>query len=230
MTDTRRCAQVRELAPEVALGVASVEDRAFVLGHATSCAECRSQLADLSTLADDLLTLVPPVEPPNGFETTVLGRLGGPAAAPRHRERRRLLGLAAALLLVASASGGAVYWSGRDDREVAAGLRSSLQTANGQYFVAFALRDLGGVQRGAVFAYQGNPAWMFITVTEGLPAGGYAVELVIHDGSTRRLAAGVDLARSRGWGAAIPVAVHDARLLRIVDGDGRLALSARLTR
>jgi hypothetical protein len=229
MTDSRRCAEVRELAHEVALGVASVEDRAFVLGHVASCAECRDHLAELSTLADDLLALVPQAEPPTGFETAVLGRLGGPAV-PVRRGWRRLLGLAAALLLVASASGGAVYWSGRDDREAAAGLRSSLQTANGQYFVAFALRDLGGVQRGAVFGYQGNPAWMFVTVTEVLPPGRYAVELVIRDGTSQLLAAGVDLARSRGWGAAIPVAVHDARLLRILDGDGRLVLSARLTR
>jgi hypothetical protein len=220
---------VRELAPEVALGVASVEERAVVLGHVVSCAECRANLAELSTLADDLLTLVPQAEPPTGFETGVLGRLGDSAVRARRRWPR-LFGVAAALVLVASVSGGAVYWSGRDDREAAAGLRDSLQTANGQYFVAFALRDLGGVQRGAVFGYQGNPAWMFITVTEVLPARRYAIELVIQDGSSYRLAAGVDLSRSRGWGAAIPVAVHDARLLRIVDSDGRLVLSARLTR
>jgi hypothetical protein len=230
MTDSRRCAQVRDLAAEVALGIATAEDRVFVLGHATTCADCRTYLAELSSLVDDVLTLVPPAEPPTGFESAVLARYDEAATVGRARRlgRRRLLGFAAALLLAASASGGAVYWSGRDDRQLADGLRDTLRTANGQYFAAFPLRDLGGTQRGAVFGYQGDPAWVFLTIDEPLPTGRYAVELVVRDGTTRRLVTGVDL--SRGWGGSIPVAVHDAALLRILDADGRLVLSARLTR
>jgi hypothetical protein len=232
MTDSRRCSQVRDLAVEVALGVATVEDRVLVLGHATTCADCRTHLAELSTLVDDLLTLVPPAEPPTGFESAVLARYdeGATAGPARQLGRRRVFGLAAALLLVASGSGGAAYWSGGDDRQLADGLRDTLRTANGQYFVAFGLRDLGGTQRGAVFAYQGNQPWLFITVDEPLPPGRYSVELVLRDGSTRRLVTGLDLSRSRGWGAPIPVAVHDAVLLRVLDADGRLVLTARLTR
>ncbi len=231
MTDPRRCEQVRDLAVEVALGIATAEDRVLTIGHVTTCADCRTYLAELSNLVDDVLTLVPPAEPPTGFESAVLASYDKDAPAgraPRHG-RRRLVGLAAALVLTVSISGGVVYWSGRDDRQLADNLRDTLRTANGQYFASFALRDLGGSQRGAVFGYQGNPAWVFVTLDEPLPTGRYAVELVVRDGSTRRLGTDLDLSRSRGWGASIPVAVHDAALLRILDSDGRLVLSARLT-
>src|SRR5918995_5431779 len=74
MTDSRGCAQVRDLAVEVALGVATAEDRVLVLGHVITCVDCRAHLAELSTLVDDMLRLVPPAEPPTGFESAVLAR------------------------------------------------------------------------------------------------------------------------------------------------------------
>ena len=91
------------------------------------------------------------------------------------------------------------------------------------------LAPLDESNRFAIVGYQGNPAWVFVTLDEPLPTGRYAVELVVRDGSTRRLGTDLDLSRSRGWGASIPVAVHDSALLRILDSDGRLVLSARLT-
>jgi hypothetical protein len=60
--------------------------------------------------------------------------------------------------------------------------------------------------------------------------GPYAGALVVCDGSTRLLGAGLDLSRSHGSGSSIPVAVHDAALLRILDSGGRPVLSAPLTR
>ena len=44
------CADIRELASEVALGVASAEERARVLGRVDSCADCRAFLVELSTV------------------------------------------------------------------------------------------------------------------------------------------------------------------------------------
>lgn len=225
-----RCAAIRELAPEVALGVAPVEERARVLEHAAQCPGCRAVLAELSGVADDLLRLTPPAEPPSGFESAVLAQLGEPATAARRFRGtwRRVLTLAAGLVLAAGLSGGAVYWADRHDRELAANLRQTLDTANGQYFAAFGLRNLDGQRRGVVFGYQGDPAWLVLALDDPLPAGRLRVELVARDGVTHRLSDGLPAARV--WGSRIPVAVHDTSLLRVLDDGGRLVLFARFAR
>src|SRR6266508_833117 len=239
MTEQPGCRQVRELIAEVALGIADAEDRDLVLRHVLTCPDCRAELSELTGVVDDLVTFTPQAEPPTGFETTVLSRydetarqaVSGrgltsyPSGRPRWRQR---VALAAGVLLVAGVSAGAVYWSDRDDREVAGGLRRSLGAAHGQYFVAFPLLDLAGTQRGAVFGYQGNPPWLAVSTSEPLPSGRYAVEVVTKTGVTRRLATGLDLAGSPAWGSAIPVAVHEVALLRILDAQDRLVPSARL--
>ncbi|HEY3005791.1 MAG TPA: anti-sigma factor [Kribbellaceae bacterium] len=239
MTEQPGCRQVRELIAEVALGVADAEDRDQVLRHVLTCPDCRAELSELTDVVDDLVTFAPQAEPPTGFETTMLSRYDQTARqaasgrgltsyrSGRPRWRRRVA-LAASVLLAAGVSGGAVYWSDRDDREVAGGLRRTLGAAHGQYFVAFPLRDLAGTQRGAVFGYQGDPPWLVVSTSEPLPSGRYTVEVVAKDGVTSRLATGLDLARAQAWAAAIPVAVHEVALLRILDAQDRLVLSARL--
>jgi predicted anti-sigma-YlaC factor YlaD len=69
------CAHVRDLAPEVALGVAGGEDRAIVLAHTAGCSECRAFVAELSSTVDAVLLLAPTRQPPPNFETRVLQRL-----------------------------------------------------------------------------------------------------------------------------------------------------------
>ena len=43
-----RCEEIRELSAEVALGIADGEQRAEVLRHISSCAECRRLVEELS--------------------------------------------------------------------------------------------------------------------------------------------------------------------------------------
>lgn len=226
-----RCEQVRELAPEVALGVASVEERLRVLEHVARCAECRAYLGELAGAADELLLLAPSVEPPSGFESAVLARLdeSSPAKPRRHRLRRALQ-LAAVLTLVAALSGGAVWWAGEPDRQLADQARQTLTVADGQYFAAFPMREPGGAQRGSVFAYQGEPTWLVCALDEPLPDGWYEVLLITRDGERLELASGRYLGGLRAWGAELPMAVHDTAELRILDKEGRLVLSARISR
>ncbi|MQA26923.1 MAG: hypothetical protein GEU94_16005 [Micromonosporaceae bacterium] len=228
MTDPR-CAQARELAPEVALGVAPVEERARVLEHIVRCAGCRAYLAELSGVADDLLSLAPRAEPPSGFESAVLARLDSPGAAPRNRGKlRRALQLAAVIALVAALSGGAVWQAGQPDRELADQVRQTLATADGKYFAAYPLRNPDGAQRGSVFAYEGEPTWLVCALDEPLPKGWYEVQLVTLDGERHQLASGPYLGGLRAWGAELPVAVDETAQLRILDKQGRPVLSARL--
>ena len=70
------CARLRELAPELALGVLSGEERAEVREHLAGCPDCREYVLELTAVGDGLLALVPGAEPPVGFEDRLLSRMG----------------------------------------------------------------------------------------------------------------------------------------------------------
>jgi anti-sigma factor ChrR (cupin superfamily) len=74
------CEEMAGLLPGVAAGVACRDDRARVLRHVAECPDCRRDLHAATTVADELLALAPPHDPPAGFESTVLARI---AQAPR---------------------------------------------------------------------------------------------------------------------------------------------------
>ena len=86
------CAEVRELAPELALGILGGAERAEVVLHVNGCARCQAYVAELTEAADAIPQLAPEAEPPAGFERRVLHRLGearAPHPAPLDRGRRR---------------------------------------------------------------------------------------------------------------------------------------------
>src|SRR5690348_1588093 len=97
-----RCAELRELAPELALGVVDGEQRAWALEHFAECPDCRRRVEPLSEVADELLLLAPHREPPVGFESRVLAA-ALPEPEPRRRRRWRLV-LAPAAAALASAA------------------------------------------------------------------------------------------------------------------------------
>lgn len=101
------CAECVELCPDVALGIADARDRASVLEHVERCRSCREELGTLSAVADALGELVPPVEPPPGFESRVTGSISRPSRAePRapypRRSYVRPLSVAAAVVVAAA--------------------------------------------------------------------------------------------------------------------------------
>ena len=76
------CEHTRQLAAELALGIADGADRARALQHLGECAECRRAVEELSGVTDELLMLAPERQPPVGFESRVLARLQPAADAP----------------------------------------------------------------------------------------------------------------------------------------------------
>src|SRR5438067_311006 len=92
------CAEVRELAPELALGVLSGRERGDALRHVDTCAGCRAELEAFSRSADALLHLAPPSEPPSGFEERVVARIARSVTSPR----RRWIAAVAAVAVVAA--------------------------------------------------------------------------------------------------------------------------------
>ena len=96
------CEHLREIAAEVALGIADGEDRAWALDHLDGCPACRARIERLSTLADELLLLAPADEPPPGSTAAWARRsrprrpataraCAAPGAAGRRGGRRRRL-------------------------------------------------------------------------------------------------------------------------------------------
>jgi hypothetical protein len=178
----RRCEETRELAAELALGVADGEERGRALKHLAGCPECRAEVERLSEVADELSLLAPHREPPVGFESRVLSGLGDepPRARPwRVRPVLRVLLPAAAAAAAAVAITLAIV---SDDLRLADHYRGTLTEANGREFDAYAIRDPADGTVGRVFAYEGSPSWLLMTVDSAHRSGMKGAELVMDDG------------------------------------------------
>ena len=219
------CERLRELAPELALGIADGEDRAWALEHLAGCAACRGHLERLSAVADDLTLLAPAAEPPAGFEERVAGRLAPP---PRPTRSRRLALPAFAAAAAAAAAAFAVWVALGDDRDLADAYRATLAVADGEYIDAAALDAPGGEPIGYVYGYQGRASWVIAVIHSGVPDGRYRVELVTRDGEHLRLRT-LTVADERGSvGAVTPVPFDDLAEVRLLDDRGREVADSEL--
>ncbi len=220
------CERLREVAAELALGIADGEERARALDHLDGCAECRAQLERLSTLADELLLLAPAAEPPAGFEDRVTE-----AMEPRPRRMtlaRRLVVPALAALAAATVAGVAIWAALADDRDLADSYRETLAVANGEYFDAAPLEAPGGEKIGYVYGYQGRSSWVLAVVYDGVPAGVYELDLVTDDGRHRPLRELTVVGEDGSAGGVTPVPYSEVAEVRLLDGDGREVAESRL--
>jgi anti-sigma factor RsiW len=165
MTETERCAVLRDALTEVALGVADGTTRGVVMAHLATCDSCREELSSLAAAADELLLLVPEREPSADFEGRLLAQLapgrdlrspdlgspagpdrpapgprhpvgpGHPVAVRRHRARRAVLAAAVGVGLL-GVGGTGVWITTAPDRNLAASYRTTLDTADGRYLAA----------------------------------------------------------------------------------------------
>jgi hypothetical protein len=219
-----RCDEVRDLAPEIALGIADGEERAEALRHLSTCAECRRAVEQFTDVADELLVAAPVQEPPAGFESRVVEAMGLQAHPPRRRlPRRRLprwltprwlaprLGPALATAAVTAVALIAVY---SDDHQTAERYRDTLAQADGRYFQAEPLRDENGARGGVAFGYEGAPSWLLVTVDRKHRDAVASAELVTRDGRTIPLRS-LELDRDGSWGGAIPVNLYQVASIRL---------------
>ncbi len=218
------CEQVRELAAELALGIADGEQRARALEHLAHCPECRTLLARLTATADELTLLAPAAEPPPGFEGRVVEGL-----APAPRSRRRWAPVAAVTAACALALGaGAVWLALSDDRELADSYRETLAVADGEYFDAARLAVPGGGDAGYVYGYQGRASWVLAVVYDGVADGAYRLELVTAGGERRALR-GLRVRDGRGSaGAVTPFDYSELTEVRLLDRRGREVADSKL--
>jgi hypothetical protein len=109
---TRTCAQVREVAAELALDLLEGAERAAVLAHLENCASCRHEVSSLTEASAQLLLLAPDSDPSPGFAAGVVAEVqrlstpdpptGQPAASGTAWRRwgRRAFALAAVTIAI----------------------------------------------------------------------------------------------------------------------------------
>ena len=221
------CAEFGDSAAELALGVLTGRERAEALAHLDHCEACREHVRQLTITGEQMLGLLPSAEPPAGFETRVMQRIGLPVPSPqpiRHRRQpdrshnfsaRRLLAAAAAVVAV----GGAALGGWGLHAASAPAASSSLTSAT-----LLASDDHEGV--GKVFVYNGEPRWMYMTVD--MDSGNQTVicQLIGSDGHVTtvgsfRLADGYGSWGSPAWtGNGSPIGA------RLVTANGKVLASA----
>jgi hypothetical protein len=220
-----RCEEIRQLAPELALGIVEGEERGRALDHLADCPECRRRVEELAEVADQLLLLAPHKEVPVGFESRVLGRVLPSAPPPRRRRRFALVLSPAAAALAAVAITLAVV-SG--DIRTASHYRHTLDQANGKEFEAYSLSGASGSAVGTVFSYHGTPSWLLITVDQGHRADLRGAELVMDDGRQVHLN-WFHLDPSGSSGGGVPVDPQRVSVLRLLTAGGGEPLVAHFT-
>ena len=220
------CEHVRDLAAEVALGVADGEDRALVFAHTADCSECRAFVSELSSTVDAVLLLAPSKEPPPDFEARVLRRLSPPR---RNEIRSRVLLAAAALVAGLLVATGAVWMGTATDRRLADGYRSTLAEARGEYFRAVAVEDADGVKVGNLFAYQGRPSWIYGIVDAPLSRPPSRAIVLAKDG-TRVPVDSISVSGNHiSFGMTLSFPIREVRSIVVVDASGDTRLTATLS-
>lgn len=183
------CGQCQELAEELALGVLSCHERADALAHLEGCSGCQDKVSALTATADRLVELLPPFEPPVGFEQRVINALASP---PPRRTRPRWLAVAAGLAVVASAAGGWIVGRATHDlTPTQASSQPGEDAQAGELTVLYAPlttaeHDTVEHQVGRAYLYPGHPSWIYLSVDTRNTATGSTVsfEVVHRDGLT----------------------------------------------
>jgi hypothetical protein len=231
MTAEMRCEQVRELAAELALGIATGVERDAALRHLSDCSDCRGLVSELSSVGEEILRLTPAREPPAGFEARVLDALAEqaeprrPRARPHRRRLATALALAATFVLAALVGGGSAFLATGADRRLAESYRAVLREGQGSFFAAAPLAGPDG-RIGTVFGYEGRPPWIMVTLQAAPAEQDLRVLAVTREGDSITLGDAVLGGDADAWGHRLPVGLSALRELRFVGPDGQTALVA----
>jgi anti-sigma-K factor RskA len=180
------CADFADAAAELALGVLTGRERARALSHLDRCDACRENVRQLTVTGEELVGLLPAIEPPAGFETRVMERLGlaTPAPAPARQlsparrfgqnlarwvaggwtgsagpgRPRRLLAAAAAAAVIVAGLGG---W----------GLRAATSSPPASPLSSAALLTASHQTAGTIYFYDSGSRWLYMSVNIGPSSG-----------------------------------------------------------
>jgi hypothetical protein len=232
------CEEFANVAAELALGVLTGRERAQALAHLDRCDACRAEIRQLTLTGEELLGLVPPAEPPAGFETRVLARIGietaasapVPAAMPHGGWglklprwfaagspgiTRRMLATAAVVAALAVAVLGG--W----------GLRSGTSTpAASSPLTSAALVSADHQSAGKIFLYNGTQRWLYMSVDMSSVSGPVTCQVVGKDGHVTTVGSFWVTNGAGSWGSPTPVGTGPLAGARLVGANGAVLATA----
>jgi hypothetical protein len=170
------CDDFAEVAAELALGVLTGRERARAIAHLDRCDACREHVRQLTLTGEDLLGLLPGIEPPAGFETRVMSRLGLDGQRPRRPWTRWMLTAAAGMVIAAACGLGG--WGLRGATSSPSPAASRAQAS----LYSAPLTTVSHLTTGSVFLYDGKPRWLYMSVKIGSGNGTVVCQLVGRDG------------------------------------------------
>lgn len=213
------CVQMRELAAEMALDVLAGYERATAQAHLNQCPACRSYVGSLTTVSDRMLSLVPGVEPPVGFEDRVLAGMG--LTPPPAKPKRRWWPVAAAAAVAALVFGFGGWAMGAVTMEQTVTQQATAGNPSDDVLRFAALRSGDRHQIGQVFTYDGDSSWVYMSVNADPSTGPVTCQLIRQDGGWVQVGT-FALNNGKGdWGTELavdPSQMVGARLVSAVDG------------
>ena len=209
------CSEVRELAPELALGILGGAERAEVLLHVNACARCQAYVAELTEAADAIPQLVPEAEPPAGFESRVLHRLGEDRRRLRRRWVASIAAVAAAVAIV-SITTVRVVESG-DTTSAAAPAATTARVLGAPIAVTME----GGVHSSpAGWAYVSNRHGVAVSVDYGIPSGNYRVQVEPSKGAATSIGTMIVESGRGSWTGRSAAPLSAGSHIALVDATG----------
>jgi anti-sigma-K factor RskA len=234
------CTEFADVAAELALGVLTGRERARAIAHLDRCDACRENVRQLTMTGEELLGLLPVSEPPAGFETRVMERLGLGTASPvpaarigladrARRFGRKLSGWTGGMgrprrMLAAAAVAAAVIVAGLGGW----GLRAATSSPPASSLSSAALQSAGHQTVGKVYVYDGSSRWMYMSVDTDSGQGTVTVTCQVEGTDGRFVTVGSF--RLRGgygsWGGPVPANAGSLTGARLVGSDGTVLATA----
>jgi hypothetical protein len=230
------CGEFADLAAELALGVLTGRERAQAVAHLDDCDSCREHVRQLSLTGEEMLGLLPGREPPAGFESRVMGRLGltapGVAGVPGvpggsgpARWSRRMLTMAAVALAVVGVGVGG--WALRGATGTPAGGGT---TASAPLHEAELTSTTTHQSEGKVWLYDGSPRWLYMGIdTHSSGDETVICQLETRSGHTITIGSFPLQGGYGAWGSPDPVAASDVTGAKITTMTGTVLATASFT-
>jgi hypothetical protein len=191
---------------------------------------------------EQLLGMLPASEPPPGFETRVMERIGLAAPGPRpraqhHRRRPRVARqvfsprvrrlLAAAAVVMAIIAAGAGGWILRGAGNPGAGDPGAGRPVTLSPLRHAVLVSADRQRAGQVFSYPGNPGWLYMSVDMNVATGTVICQVVGENGHVATVGAFWLTDGYGSWGSAEPAGIGPLAGARLVSQQGTVLATAR---